>query len=97
LRLAQQVQINLAAGGAGQVPFLSERRIPIVFGPGRHPTSGARFLYFLGPDKMVFEYSFGVVEIEDDGADRPRQFGFEPSSFCMWASKPAGMRLPEGG
>jgi 2,3-dihydroxy-p-cumate/2,3-dihydroxybenzoate 3,4-dioxygenase len=77
--------------------FLSERRVPIVFGPGRHPTSGARFLYFLGPDEMVFEYSVGVVEIEDDGAHRPRQFGFEPSSFCMWGSKPAGMQLPEGG
>ncbi len=32
--------------------FLSERRVPIVFGPGRHPTSGARFLYFTGPDGM---------------------------------------------
>ena len=29
--------------------FLSDRRVPIVFGPGRHPTSGARFLYFTGP------------------------------------------------
>jgi hypothetical protein len=24
--------------------FLNQRRVPIVFGPGRHPTSGARFL-----------------------------------------------------
>ena len=71
--------------------FLSEQRVPIVFGPGRHPTSGARFLYFTGPDGMIFEYSVGVEEIEDETTHRPRQFGFEPTSFCMWGSKPAGM------
>ena len=74
--------------------LLSEQRVPIVFGPGRHPTSGARFLYFKGPDGMVFEYSVGVDEIEDEETHRPRQFGFEPTSFCMWGSKPAGMALP---
>ena len=74
--------------------FLSDRRVPIVFGPGRHPTSGARFLYFTGPDGMIFEYSVGVDEIEDEATHRPRQFGFEPTSFCMWGSKPAGMALP---
>jgi 2,3-dihydroxy-p-cumate/2,3-dihydroxybenzoate 3,4-dioxygenase len=76
--------------------FLSERRVPIVFGPGRHPTSGARFLYFKGPDGMVFEYSVGVNEVADDANHQPRQFGFEPSSLCMWGSKPAGMALPTG-
>jgi 2,3-dihydroxy-p-cumate/2,3-dihydroxybenzoate 3,4-dioxygenase len=73
---------------------LSEKRVPIVFGPGRHPTSGARFLYFKGPDGMVFEYSVGVDEIEDEATHRPRQFGFEPTSFCMWGSKPGAMTLP---
>jgi 2,3-dihydroxy-p-cumate/2,3-dihydroxybenzoate 3,4-dioxygenase len=76
--------------------FLSERRVPIVFGPGRHPTSGARFLYFRGPDGMVFEYSVGVDEVADDANHQPRQFGFEPSSLCMWGSKPAGIDLPTG-
>lgn len=66
---------------------LSEQRVPIVFGPGRHPTSGARFLYFRGPDGMVFEYSIGVDEIDDEDTHRARQFGFEPSSLCMWGSK----------
>jgi 2,3-dihydroxy-p-cumate/2,3-dihydroxybenzoate 3,4-dioxygenase len=74
--------------------FLNERRVPIVFGPGRHPTSGARFLYFRGPDGMIFEYSVGVDKIVDEATHRPRQFGFEPTSFCMWGSKPAGMVLP---
>ncbi|GGC58758.1 hypothetical protein GCM10010994_17020 [Chelatococcus reniformis] len=66
---------------------LAEQNVPIVFGPGRHPTSGARFLYFLGPNNMVFEYSVGVDAIEDEASHRPRQFGFEPSSLCMWGSK----------
>lgn len=76
---------------------LSDKRVPIVFGPGRHPTSGARFLYFRGPDGMIFEYSVGVDEIHDEATHRPRQFGFEPTSFCMWGSKPAGMVLPDRG
>ena len=67
--------------------FLAEKRVPIVFGPGRHPTSGSRFLYFKGPNNMVFEYSVGVDEIEDEASHRPRTFGYEPSSLCMWGSR----------
>lgn len=67
--------------------FLRENGIRIVFGPGRHPTSGARFLYFEGPDGMIYEYSCGVRLIEDDN-EQPRQFPFKASSFCMWGSKP---------
>jgi 2,3-dihydroxy-p-cumate/2,3-dihydroxybenzoate 3,4-dioxygenase len=69
---------------------LREHGVKIVFGPGRHPTSGAVFLYFEGPDGMVFEYSTGVRTIapEDEAAYRPRQFPAIPSSFCMWGSLP---------
>lgn len=69
---------------------LRERGVKIVFGPGRHPTSGAVFLYFEGPDGMVFEYSTGVRTIapEDEASYRPRQFPAVPSSFCMWGSLP---------
>jgi len=69
---------------------LRERGVKIVFGPGRHPTSGAVFLYFEGPDGMVFEYSTGVRHIapEDEAGYRPRQFPAVPSSFCMWGSLP---------
>lgn len=70
--------------------FLSEKNVPIVFGPGRHPTSGARFLYFTGPDGMTFEYSVGVDEISDEMMHRPRTFAFEPASICMWGSKRVG-------
>lgn len=70
--------------------FLKERGVKIVFGPGRHPTSSAIFLYFEGPDGMVYEYSTGVrlIRKEEEGNYRPRQFPFEPASFCMWGSRP---------
>jgi 2,3-dihydroxy-p-cumate/2,3-dihydroxybenzoate 3,4-dioxygenase len=70
--------------------FLRERGVKIVFGPGRHPTSTAVFVYFEGPDGMVYEYSTGVrlIKPEEEATYRPRQFPFAPESFCMWGSKP---------
>ena len=70
--------------------FLRDRGVRIVFGPGRHPTSSAIFLYFEGPDGMVFEYSTGVrlIQPQEELTYRPRQFPFAPSSFCMWGSTP---------
>lgn len=68
--------------------FLKDRQVKMVFGPGRHPTSSAKFLYFEGPDGMVFEYSSGVREIADELLWRERQFLFEPQGFCKWGAKP---------
>lgn len=70
--------------------FLREQGVKIVFGPGRHPTSGAVFLYFEGPDGMVYEYSTGVrlIKPEEEPGYQPRQFPFAPESFCMWGSRP---------
>ena len=70
--------------------MLQNRNVKIVFGPGRHPTSGARFLYFRGPDDMIYEYSTGVrmITAEDEESYVPRSFPKEPSSFCMWGSLP---------
>ncbi|HVE48019.1 MAG TPA: VOC family protein [Casimicrobiaceae bacterium] len=68
--------------------FLRERDVRIVFGPGRHPTSSAIFLYFEGPDGMVYEYSTGVRMIDDEASYVPRQFPFAPDSFCLWGSRP---------
>lgn len=68
--------------------FLQRRGVPIVFGPGRHPTSGAAFLYFQGPDGIVYEYSTGVRMITDEATYQPRHFPFAPSSFCMWGARP---------
>lgn len=70
--------------------MLKERGVPIAFGPGRHPTSGARFLYFRGPDDMIFEYSTGVRTFtpEEEASYQPRQFPRANESFCMWGSIP---------
>jgi 2,3-dihydroxy-p-cumate/2,3-dihydroxybenzoate 3,4-dioxygenase len=68
--------------------FLRAQGIAVVFGPGRHPTSSARFLYFEGPDGMVYEYSSGVREIADELLYRERQFEFGPPGFCEWGATP---------
>lgn len=75
--------------------FLREHQVNMVFGPGRHPTSMAQFLYFEGPDGMVFEYSSGVREIADELLWRERQFPFEPKGFCKWGAKPAVAEFSE--
>ena len=36
--------------------------VPIVFGPGRHIASNSVFLYFLDPDGLTLEYSYGMEE-----------------------------------
>jgi 2,3-dihydroxy-p-cumate/2,3-dihydroxybenzoate 3,4-dioxygenase len=68
--------------------FLKEQNVKIRFGPGRHPTSGAMFLYFEGPDGMIYEYSSGVSLITDEAGHKPRQFPAVNSSFCAWGSVP---------
>lgn len=69
---------------------LTRLGVRVVFGPGRHPTSGAIFLYFEGPDGMTFEYSTGVRSIppQEEANYKPRQFPRSNESFCMWGSVP---------
>lgn len=70
--------------------LLQKKGVRIVFGPGRHPTSGAMFLYFEGPDGMVYEYSTGVrtITAEQEPLYQPRQFPSTYESFCMWGAIP---------
>lgn len=68
--------------------FLQDRQVHIAFGPGRHATSGAQFIYFDGPDGVIYEYSCGVRIIEAADEYRPRQFPFTNESFCVWGAKP---------
>jgi 2,3-dihydroxy-p-cumate/2,3-dihydroxybenzoate 3,4-dioxygenase len=65
--------------------FLKKNGVEIEQGPGRHPQSGAIFVYFKGPEGLTYEYSYGVRLIEDDDAWRPRTFDPEvPNSIDMW-------------
>ena len=81
--------------------MLKKLGVPIAFGPGRHPTSGAMFLYFRGPDDMIFEYSTGVrlIRPEEEATYQPRQFPRGNESFCMWGAVPdiAEFKAPPGG
>jgi len=65
-----------------------QRGVRIVFGPGRHASSGAVFLYFEGLDGMIYEYSSGVMIIHDEASYVPRQFPFTAAAFCMWGAQP---------
>lgn len=70
--------------------ILRERGVKVVFGPGRHPTSGAMFLYFEGPQGMIYEYSTGVrtITAEQEATYQPRQFPNSRDSYCMWGAAP---------
>jgi 2,3-dihydroxy-p-cumate/2,3-dihydroxybenzoate 3,4-dioxygenase len=81
-------QVESADDVMRSLRFLKERQIRIVFGPGRHPSSSAKFLYFEGPDGMIFEYSSGVKMIADELLYRERQLSFDPAGFCEWGAKP---------
>ena len=58
----------------------------IVYGPGRHPPSNSVFLYFLDPDGLTLEYSFGMEEFPEDAARQPRLFEPIPASYDFWSS-----------
>lgn len=65
--------------------FLEANDVEIEQGPGRHPQSGAIFVYFQGPEGLTYEYSYGVRRIEDDTTWTPRWFDpAEPGSIDMW-------------
>lgn len=57
----------------------------VVNGPGRHLPSGSMFLYFLDPDGLTVEYSFGMEEFhEHEEARDPRTLPAVPESFDLW-------------
>lgn len=62
--------------------------VPVVFGPGRHPPSGSIFLYFLDPDGMTLEYSFGMEEFPEQRARKPRILEARPDSLDYWGNVP---------
>jgi 2,3-dihydroxy-p-cumate/2,3-dihydroxybenzoate 3,4-dioxygenase len=81
-------QVETADDIMRSLHFLNEHGIKITFGPGRHPTSSAKFLYFEGHDNIVFEYSAGVGKIADELLYRERQFPFDSKGLCQWGAKP---------
>jgi 2,3-dihydroxy-p-cumate/2,3-dihydroxybenzoate 3,4-dioxygenase len=67
---------------------LRRNDVPIVYGPGRHPPSESIFLYFLDPDGLTLEYSFGMETFDEIGARGPRKLPPVPASFDYWSNIP---------
>lgn len=62
--------------------------VPIVYGPGRHPQSGSVFLYFLDPDGLTLEYSFGMEEFSEDNPRPARDMPMAPTTTDAWGGVP---------
>jgi 2,3-dihydroxy-p-cumate/2,3-dihydroxybenzoate 3,4-dioxygenase len=60
--------------------------VPIVYGPGRHPASGSVFLYFLDPDGLTCEYSFGMEQFPEAYPRPPRTIPRRPDSADTWGA-----------
>ena len=60
--------------------------VPVVFGPGRHPASTSVFLYFLDPDGLTLEYSYGMEEFPELGPRAPRRLELTPLNVDSWGS-----------
>lgn len=67
---------------------MKKAEVPIVFGPGRHLPSTSIFIYYLDPDQMTVEYSFGMEEIEEEGGRDPRVLEPKPEVLDTWGSIP---------
>ncbi|NML42349.1 glyoxalase [Ramlibacter sp. G-1-2-2] len=66
---------------------LRKAQSPVVFGPGRHPASESVFLYFLDPDGLTMEYSFGMEAFPERFAREPRQLPLAPEWLDAWGSE----------
>ena len=69
---------------------MKRNEVQIVYGPGRHPTSNSIFFYFLDPDGITVEYSFGMEEFPEIDPRDPRLFPVAPESFDTWGGSPEG-------
>jgi 2,3-dihydroxy-p-cumate/2,3-dihydroxybenzoate 3,4-dioxygenase len=66
---------------------LRTENVPVVFGPGRHIASGSVFLYFLDPDGLTLEYSYGMEEFPEVDARTPRKLPPVPESIDSWGAQ----------
>ncbi|MDB5875035.1 MAG: glyoxalase [Ramlibacter sp.] len=65
---------------------LRKAEAPVVFGPGRHPASDSVFLYFLDPDGLTMEYSFGMEAFSETFSREPRRLPLAPEWLDYWGS-----------
>lgn len=67
---------------------MKQNGVEIVFGPGRHQPSESIFLYWLDPDRMTVEYSFGMETFPEAGAREARLLEPVPGTLDTWGSTP---------
>jgi len=68
---------------------MKKNDVEIVFGPGRHQPSESIFLYWLDPDRMTVEYSFGMETFPETNAREARLLEPVPGTLDTWGSVPA--------
>lgn len=67
---------------------MRQNQVPIVYGPGRHDISNSIFLYFLDPDGMTNEYSFGMEEFSEVDPRPARLLAMKPEILDCWGGFP---------
>lgn len=67
---------------------MKQNDVPIVYGIGKHPPSESYFLYFLDPDEMTVEYSFGMEEFPEHNPRAPREMPATLDSVDYWGGVP---------
>lgn len=75
---------------------MKQAGVDVVFGIGKHPPSESYFIYFLDPDGMTTEYSFGMEEFPEVGAREPRMMPPQLESLDYWGGIP-DMRFAKQG
>jgi 2,3-dihydroxy-p-cumate/2,3-dihydroxybenzoate 3,4-dioxygenase len=65
---------------------LRKAKSDVVFGPGRHPASESVFLYYLDPDGLTMEYSFGMESFSEEFPREARQLPLKPEWLDAWGS-----------
>jgi 2,3-dihydroxy-p-cumate/2,3-dihydroxybenzoate 3,4-dioxygenase len=68
---------------------LRKAGVPIVFGPGRHVASTSIFLYFLDPDGMTVELSFGMEHFDEQSPRDSRLLAPKMETVDAWGGVPA--------
>ena len=63
-----------------------KENVPVVNGPGRHPPSGSMFYYYLDPDGLTVEYSFGMEEFPEVNPRKPRLLEPVAESIDYWGA-----------
>lgn len=67
---------------------MKDNAVKVVYGPGRHPPSESVFFYFLDPDDLTLEYSFGMEEFAEVEPRQPRELPKSLESIDYWGGVP---------